>query len=507
LDTAVDFLVQTVMGILIARAMGPTVLGAWGYVVWIASMAIQVGNFGVPNALIKYLGDSLGQRRFEDVGGLIRGTAIFQAVVSIGLAAVGLVWALFYLPVEQRTFAILAVLSIIPAAMMGIATAMNSAMENQRYNAIPSIISVLIQTLIGIGTLVFDWGLVGLAAALLLCRAVDCIIRWWLALARFPAHLRGLGWDPVSTPRTTHLSHELKREVVNYCMHASMLLALRLIVWNRSEVFFLKQLCSLEQLAFYSVATSFAAIPTSLAMPFINAAMPSIFAERGRGIEGARRFTGLSWRYLALIVFPTNVGLLVLSRPLIHVLYGPQYHAAAPVLMYAMALGMIPPLVTPANSFVAAENGQKLLVRWNVAAAVLVLGLDWVMIRWLCSTGAAIADGLGRTIATVGVWLIAAHCFRLKLPYGFAARLLLACLIMAAAVVPVVWLLPQLVAIILGPLVGGVGFIMGLRIVRALDEDDVERLRILEKAFPGKTRRLFIVTLAWMSRTSPSLKF
>lgn len=490
------------MGILIARAMGPTVLGAWGYVVWIASMAIQVGNFGIPSALIKYLGDALGQRRFEEVGGLIRGTIIFQVFVALGLAAIGLVWALFYLPAGQRTFAVLAVLSIVPAAMLGIATAMNSAMENQRYNAIPSIIGVLTQTLVGICTLIFHWGLVGLAAALLLCRTLDCIIRAWLAFVRFPVHLRKLGWDPKSTPTTSHLSRELRREVVNYCMHASMLLALRLIVWNRSEVFFLKQLCSLEQLAFYSVATGFAGIPISLATPFINAAMPSIFAERGRGIEGARRFTGLSWRYLALIVFPTSVGLLVLSRPLIHVLYGPQYHAAAPVLVYAMALGLIPPLVTPANSFVAAENGQKLLVRWNIAAALLVLGLDWVMIRWFCSTGAAIADGLGRTIATVGVWLIAARWYKLKLPYGFAARLLLACLIMAASVLPIVWLLPQLLAIILGPLVGAIGFIVGLRIARVLDDEDADRLRILEKAFPGKTREVFLVVLAWMSRTS-----
>lgn len=501
MDTAVDFLLQTVMGILIARAMGPSKLGAWGYVLWISSMAVQVGNFGVPAALLKYLSDLLGQRRFEEIAALIRGTALFQGLVSVGITGVGLIWAGYFLPAEQRTFGILAVLSIIPSGVLGIATAMNSAMENQRYNAIPSIAGIVTQVSVSVATLLLDWGLVGLASALLLGRILDTSVRWGFALRSFPAHLRRLGWKPQQISGHSPLSVELRRELVRYCGHATMLLVLRLVVWNRSEVFFLKQFCGLEQLAFYSVAAGFALIPTSLATPFINAAMPSIFAERGRDSDSARRFTASCWRYLALIVFPTSVGLLVLSRPLIRVLYGPQYYASAPVLMCAMALALIPPLIMPATSFVAAENGQSFLVRWNVIAAVVVLGLDWLLISQLCSTGAALANGIGQTVTTLGVWLIAARRFKLRLPFRFAGRLLLACLFMGGAAVVVLLLSSDLVAIIVGPPVGAAAFIVGMRLARVLDAEDIERLSILERVFPGKTRAGYIKLLAWMGRT------
>ncbi len=502
LDTVVDFLLQTTTGILVARAIGPSMLGAWGYVLWISAMTVAVGNFGVPAALIKYLGDLLGQRRFAEIPGLLRRTVFFQATISVVLTGIGLTWARYFLPLDQRTFGALTVLSILPAGMLGIATAINAAMERLRSNAIPSIAGIVVQTSLNLATLVCGWGLVGLATALLLGRTCDSLLRWRFALRWLPEHLRGLGYDGQAGSGRLPLDRTLRRGLVLFCTHATILLVLRLVVWNRSEVFFLKQFCSLDQLAFYAVATGFAALPTQLATPFVTATSPSIYAERGRGSDGARRFTAVSWRYLALIVFPSSVGLLVLSRPLIHVLYGPKYFAAAPVLICAMALGLLPPLAQPANSLIAAENGQSLLVRWNVVAALLVLGLDWLLVGLFCSTGAALADGLGRTIATLGVWYIAARWFKLKLPFRFAGRLFLACLVMAAPVLPFLLIGPELLAVIAGPLVGAVAFVVGVRMAKVLDADDVDRLRALEKVLPRKARIAFLKVLAWMGRTS-----
>lgn len=498
MDIAVDFVFQTVIAILIARAMGPTKLGAWGYVLWISSMAVQVGNFGMAPALLKFLGDLLGQKRLSEVKGLIRSTSVFQGAVSLCIVGLGLLWVRHSLPVEQRTFASIAVLSIIPSGVLGIATAMNSATETQRNNAIPSVVGIVVQSALSIATLLWDWDLVGLATALLLGRVSDAVVRWSLALRWFPAHVRMIASETGATLSEAPVSRELRRELIRYCAHATLLLILRLVVWNRSEVFFIKQFCSLEQLAFYSVAAGFALLPTSLAMPFIQATVPSIFAERGRGSAGARRFTELSWRYLALIVFPSSFGLLILSYPLIHVLYGPQYHAAAPVLAIAMGLALIPPLINPVNSLVAAENGQYLLVRWNIVAALIVLALDWSLVRLWCATGAALANGLGQTIGTLGVCFIAARWFGLRLPYRFAGRLLAACSVMAGAVLAVVVGCPNIVAIIVGPPVGVAALVIGFRLVRVLEIEDVERFSELERVLPKKARRMLVWLLGWL---------
>ncbi len=480
--------------------MGPTKLGAWGYVLWISSMAAMFASYGIASAVRKYVADLLAERRYELVQPLVRVTVAVQLTLVGCLTVVGILWMRHSMPPDQHRFATIAMMSFMPMGVMSIATTINGAMERLEFNAVASMTGTATIAVLTLISLWLGWDLEGLALALISGRVLDTCIRWGFAKKHFPKHLAELGYvAPQSGPRAS-LPSELKSELLRFFFDASVLLLLRLVIWNRSAVFFLERLCDMDQLAFYSVASTFASLPTQLALPLTNAATSSLFAERGRGGANFQRYTTIYWRYLALVVAPCAVGLGVLSGPVVRTLYGENYVSAIPVLMVSMVLGIIPALADPASTYVTAENGQRKLVRWSLIAAVIVLALDWFFVKHFCSLGAAIADGVGKCITTVGIWLIARRSYGLVLPFGFGLRLLLATAVMGIAVSPLALTAPTLVSMVGGPPLGAVAFFVGLRLTGVLDREDADRLRAIERILPWRMRAPFVRCLHWVCR-------
>lgn len=481
--------------------MGPTKLGSWGYVLWLSSMAAMFASYGIAGAVRKYVADLLAEKRYELVHPLIRLTVIVQLTLVGALSTLGILWVRYSLPPDQHRFATIAMVSFMPMGVMSIATTMNGAIERLEFNAVASMTGTLTIAVLTLTSLWLGWDLEGLALALIVGRVCDTCIRWTFARKHFPKYLAELGYvAPTNGPRAA-LPKTLKVELLHFFVDATILLVLRLVIWNRSAVFFLERLCDMSQLAFYSVASTFASLPTQLALPLTNAATSSLFAERGRGGANFQRYTIIYWRYLALVVAPCAVGLCVLSGPVVLTLYGDKYAPAVPVLMVSMLLGIIPALVDPASTYVTAENGQRKLVRWSLVAAGIVLVLDWVFVKAFCSLGAAFADGLGKGVTTLGIWFIASRAFGLKLPYGYGVRLLLAAAFMGIVVAPVALTAPAFVSMVVGPPLGVLAFFVGLRFARALDVEDADRLQAIERVLPWRVRSAFVRCLHWVCRS------
>jgi O-antigen/teichoic acid export membrane protein len=488
LDLIVDLLLPPITAILVARAMGPAKLGAFAYILWISTIAATLGNLGIPMAARKYMVDYAGQRRPDVVLAILRVGLVFQAAIAAVVTGAGLCWVWVFLPPEDRIFATLAILAILPSAMMGVATAVNSTMEQLGPNVIASVVGGLINTAGILATLALDWDLVGLAASLLAGRSADTGLRWLLTLRRLPKYLSSLGPSEGWTPKRSPLPPGLSRELSRFCAQSTVLLLLALIVWNRSEMIFLKWFCGLHEVAYYSVAFGLALVPSQIAGPFAKAADTSLFAERGRNVDRGRHVAELYWRYMAMIVLPACFGLAAVSGPLIRVLYGARYYDAVPVLALAAVFGIAAPLGLPASSLATAGGGQGLLVRCGLVAAVVTIVLDVVLVRSHCAVGGALANGLGQTVSTIIIWVFVARRFGFRVAPRFAVRVALAALGMAAVVLGVVHVLPDLAALVVGPLIGVATYAVLLKAGRVVEAEDVDRLLAVERLFPGRAR-------------------
>lgn len=479
----VDMLFPPLASILVARTLGPTKLGLFSYVSWLAVTAGMLGYSGGTSAARKFMADYAGQRR-PDVFKAIMVRVLIGEVVALSIICLaGLAAAHWWLAPEDWWFAFLTMLAIVPTGLMAMATAVNNSAQELRPNAISSIISGLMHSLGLVLTAVLGWGLVGLAVAGLVSRTCDAIVRWHLTLRRLPEYLRAMGSETENTSASQGLPPGLGRQIWSFIGESTILTVLTLVVWGRSEMIFLKKYSAIEQVAYFSVAFSLSQIPGQLVGPFSRAASVSVFSERGRDQRAGLHITHVYWRYLVLLVLPACLGLAVLAGPLLRVLYGARYFDAVPVLMLAGALSMFASLAGPATTLVTAAGGQRHLVVAGILTAVATLVLDYLLVRPYGAIGGALANGLGQAISTAAVLLVARrYAFRSE-PI-FLLRVTGASLVMALAVYAAVTPLPDLVGIAIGPVVGAVAYLASLRIGRLITAEDVERLLKAQQLLP-----------------------
>ncbi len=497
LDTLLSLIVPQILSILVARKLGPTKLGLFAYVMWISSLTLVMANFGVSAAVRKYLGDAFGKAQWGLARRIVNGAALLQAVVASAFVLLGLCWVFLELPSSQHVYASLAVISVLPALLMAIATAVNSALESLADNVISSILSLTTHAIGTLLTLSFDWGLEGLAAALLMSRFVDFAVRGGLAAKGLRAYLRNVTVGP-ARPDDEHIPRELRKEMLSFCLQSSVLLVLNVVVWSRSEMFFIKHYCDAKQLAFFSIAFTFATLPKSLAAPFTYAAMASLYAERGRNVSRGQRVAEICVRYQALIVLPAAGGLAALSGPLVRVFYGAKYLQAAPVLAWGMALGAIAPFADPATDLLRAAAKQRLLILWTALAGVGVLVLDWTLVRVYWAVGGAIANGIGQSAFTLGVFFLAMRQHGFRVQGWYLARVLAISCVMAGSVAVLTMLVPDTSALFLGPILGVAVFLTGIRYGHVFEPEDRHYLPILGAFIPHQFRPTFDHLLAWL---------
>jgi O-antigen/teichoic acid export membrane protein len=486
----VDLVFPPLASIVVARAMGPAKLGSFSFVMWLAMTMTALGSTGLSSAARKYMADYAGKQRPDVVRALIRACFGAQLFVLSILTLAGLAWALWAMPADERLFASLAVIAVLPGGIMSMATSVNNAFEEVRPNVVASVSSALVQAAGMVATVVMGWGLVGLAAAHLASRTCDCLVRWRLTTARLPGYLKGLGADPTPLGAKPKLPAGLGRDLIFFVAESTILALLTLVVWNRSEMIFLKRYSAIEQVAYFSVAFGLSLIPGQIVGPFSRAAAVSVYAECGRDAQAGLRVAQGYWRYAVLLVLPACFGLAVLSGPLLRLLYGIRYLDATPVLLLGASLSMFGPLASPATSLVTACGGQRRLVIVGICAAIATLTLDYFLVRAQAAMGGALANGLGQAISTITVILIARR-YSFTVSLAFLLRAVCAAAGMAALVATAVHFLPDLVAIAVGMPVGVFAYGALLRVGRVVDGKDVERLLEAESLLPKLLRPLF----------------
>ena len=486
----VDMILPPLMSIMVARVMGSAKLCSFSYVMWLSTTAAALAGAGIAIAGFKYMAEYAGQRRPEVFRAVLRTGLGAQAVALIVVSLLGLGWANLALPADERVFASLAMLAILPTGLMGMASSVNNAVQELRPNVVASISSGLVHVAGMLLVVLAGWGLVGLAAAGLAARTCDCVVRWKLTVARLPGYLKGMGMAETATEHSPRLPPCLGRKFAIFIGESTILTVLAMVVWNRSEMIFLKRYSAIEQVAYFSVAFSLSLMPGQIVGPFSRAAGVSVYAERGRDAKAGIQVARLYWRYVVLLVMPACLGLAVLSGPLLRVLYGTRYFDAAPVLMLAGSLAMFAPLATPAISLVTAAGGQRRVVLAGLAAAAATLTLDYFLVRGYAALGGALANGLGQAIWAVTMILVARR-YSFTIDLQFLLRVVFASIGMAVLVAAAVHLLPDFAAIAVGPVLGSLAYCGFLRLGRIVDAQDVERLLKAESLLPRPLRAPF----------------
>ena len=101
LDQGLSFLGGTVVAIIIARVLGPTLLGAFAFVMWIVGVGGSLGIHGVSRATAKFGGEYFGRGEPEIARAIIRSALRWQLAVGSILVGIGLVAVWVSMPAER----------------------------------------------------------------------------------------------------------------------------------------------------------------------------------------------------------------------------------------------------------------------------------------------------------------------------------------------------------------------------------------------------------------------
>jgi O-antigen/teichoic acid export membrane protein len=332
-------------------------------------------------------------------------------------------------------------------------------------------------------SLLRGWDLLGIAVGILSYRSVDCAIRLFLV------------WRWVRRVPPAPLPADLKRSMTRFSGYSLALMLLNMIVWDRSDVIFLRALGhDTAQIAFFSVALGLIEKIQTIPSAFGSAANATILAQYGRDRRELPKVVSHALWYSFACSVPLLLGLAAMSSQLVPFLYGARYLPAVPVLAVAALLAIPKCLAAPGWSIMEANARQGFLVVWLIICAAVNVLLDVLLIPRFGAMGAAMANGAAQMLLPLGLIWRAHFLFGLNFRLADGARLLLSAGAMAAVVLAIAsrfdawWLMA--VEVVLGTAV----FVVCMRLAGVLRRDDRQRLLQLKTFLPQSWRASF----AWV---------
>jgi O-antigen/teichoic acid export membrane protein len=480
IETGINLVLTLFTSIAMARSVGPARLGYFIFVWWVVNLAGNIGSFGIPGATRKYMSEYFGRGELGVVRSVFYATLKLQTGTALGIAAVAGTVALLSADPAYRMVSFLMALSVLPAMVNAIPSQANNALEDLSAN-VPS---ALLSTGIFVGavflSISFGWGLLGISVGLLTMRIVELIARLTPLLRKINAYPRQ-DFPPALKPR-----------MVQFSSQGVALMVLTLVVWDRSELFFLKAFAvDIRQIAFYSVAFNVTERLLVISQMFGMSLGATLMVQYGRDETRMAAIVSSSTRYLALIAFPVHLGLAALAGPVMLLAYGEQYRLAILPLVIASICGIPKAFVSPLTAFLQSHDRQSVLIRWGLISGVVNVALDLLLIPKYGAVGAAIANGSTQGFAAAALWIVTATRYRIDIPAGFLAKCGLGASVMAGTVYLLVRSLPALPALALGVAAGTLIYCCFLRFAKVLDGNDCRRLSQLRNQLPAAARKWF----------------
>ncbi len=476
LETLLETVIFLGTSIAVARYLGPTKLGYFSYINFFVTIVTRTSGTGMAGATRKFMADFLAQNEPGMAHAVYRLAYRYQFIGICAIALLSLAAVFLFGDPHYRLMSSILVLSIIPGLMSWVPASANQAFEDIAPNTISAVFYIITYAIVIVLTIHFEWDLVGIASALFIGRTVEVILR------TIPLN-RKLNAIPLSP-----LDPSVITQVRRFCLETIGIQLLMSIVWDRSEMIFLKAYSGLEQIAFYSVSFGLATNLLVIPRTFGSATGISLMVEAARDATRVDSIVRNACRYLLFVALPVHIGAAAITRSALGFAYGPKYVAAIPVLAIASLLAIPRAFQEIPETLIKVADKQKYMLLLFTLTGLLNIGLDWLLIPRYGAVGAALANGLSQTFGIVAIWQQARRLYHFNFPLGSAFRLTMAASLMGATAFLIIHFIPGLPGMILGIAISVPMYAGLVKLFHGLTGDDRLRFNAIGERLPAPLR-------------------
>ena len=398
-----------IVSVMIARSLGVQDMGTFSFVVWTAGTVSSLSSLGLPDAVSKYVAEHKGVGNHV-LAAIIARRILFTQILSA--AAATILAAALWGSIERHRWLLilLALATVLPAALQ---QTMLALMEGeQRFD---------LQVLATLGGTVFQIAIVAIFA-----------VRWpsveGFLLASLISSVVLLGTtyffsrsmiDPGPKAARPAYPAELSRRVLSFSLSIYGLWLLNLVVFDKSEMAFLRLFNTPEQLAYYGIAFTLTARLATAGDSISYVLFPMFITRLAEtGAEGLKASYRQSITYMQMLMVPLCLWAIPLLPALVVIAYGQQYARVVPVIQILLVTMIFSVTMNVSSNVVYALDKQASLLHFMMVVAALNILLDLALIPRYAAVGAAVANGASQAIAAVGLVII----LRKLLPGSFPAR-------------------------------------------------------------------------------------
>lgn len=373
-EKIIQMLISLIVSLLTARYLGPSNYGLINYAMSFVAFLASFCTLGINSLLVKELVDR------PEKEGEVLGTALVLQGISSLLSAMTIVSVVSIIDRDEPT-----TIMVVALCSLGLIFKIFGTFNywfqrhlRSRFTAVATLIAYITTAIYRVVLMISGQDVTLFALA----TSVDYVV---LAVMLLIFYKKCEG-------QRIGFSWAYGKELLSRSKHF-ILAGLMVSIYGQTDKLMLKQMLDVTQTGFYSTATAVNSMWCFVLSAIIDSMYPSIMEAHKSGDE---RLFKKKNRQLYAIVFYISmaaaIAINILAEPVIYILYGEVYLPAAMPLRIVSWYTAFSYLGVARNAWIVSKNKQRYLVVLYLAAAVINVALNCLLIPLLGVSGAAIAS-------------------------------------------------------------------------------------------------------------------
>lgn len=348
------------ISVILARLLGPDDFGLIGMILVFTMFAQIFSDMGLAAALIQK--PDIEQRHLNSVFWM---NVLVGVLLAGALMAGAPLVASFYEEPALRLLTVIISLNFLSGSLVVVQKALLQKKMEFKKLAFVEVFSLLVAGGVSISMALKGFGVWSLVAKAMVTMNVSVLLMWGLS-----------EWRPSFSVD--------KRAVKDLIGYGSNLLGFQVFnYWARNlDNILIGRFIGASALGIYSRAYSLMLLPISQVNTVITKVMFPALCLIQDDVDRTKRVYLSAVRAIALFTFPLMIGLLVVAKPFILLLYGEKWRGVIPLIQLLCLTGMPQSVATTVGWIYTAQGRTDIMFKWGVFASALVsmafvIGLQW----------------------------------------------------------------------------------------------------------------------------------